>query len=162
MVSGYRYDKFKSLVFDLRPDFKKTTEEYQSDIEALIKKVEKIKAVVLEPRDAAVVNNLYDNLHKLRRKLERAILSEHVSNTFAKTTDNVKRSPIGDISTLEECGIALGGVSRERVRQIESGAIKKLKHPKIGRRIRNYLDIGDESASLSGNTDALLEVFGIR
>lgn len=162
MVLGYRKDKFKALTFDLRPGFKRTTEEYQSEIEDLLKRVEKVKAGVLEPRDVAVVNNLYDNLHRLRRKIERTILSEHVSNTFAKTADNVKRSPIGDISTLEECGIVLGGVSRERVRQIESGAIKKLKHPKVGRRIRNYLDIGDKSAPLSGNTDALLEVFGIR
>ena len=41
--------------------------------------------------------------------------------------------------TLEEIGKALN-VTRERVRQIESSAIKKLKHPRIGRQLRLYLD----------------------
>ena len=41
--------------------------------------------------------------------------------------------------TLEEIGKSLN-VTRERVRQIESTAIKKLKHPKVGRRLKNYLE----------------------
>lgn len=41
--------------------------------------------------------------------------------------------------TLEEIGAVLGGVSRERIRQIESSAIKKLKHPKIIRNFYNYI-----------------------
>lgn len=41
--------------------------------------------------------------------------------------------------TLEEIGKALN-VTRERVRQIESSAIKKLKHPKIGRALKSYLE----------------------
>ncbi len=42
--------------------------------------------------------------------------------------------------TLEEIGKELN-VTRERVRQIESSAIKKLKHPKVGRKLKKY--IGD-------------------
>jgi len=41
--------------------------------------------------------------------------------------------------TLEEIGKELN-VTRERVRQIESSAIKKLKHPKVGRRLKNYIE----------------------
>ena len=41
--------------------------------------------------------------------------------------------------TLEEIGTVLGGVSRERIRQIESSALKKLKHPKIIRNFYNYI-----------------------
>ncbi len=41
--------------------------------------------------------------------------------------------------TLEEIGKELS-VTRERVRQIESSAIKKLKHPKVGRRLKNYIE----------------------
>lgn len=42
-------------------------------------------------------------------------------------------------NTLEEIGKKLN-VTRERVRQIESGAIKKLKHPNVGKRLKNYID----------------------
>jgi len=41
--------------------------------------------------------------------------------------------------TLEEIGKELN-VTRERVRQIESSAIKKLKHPKVGRVLKNYIE----------------------
>jgi len=41
--------------------------------------------------------------------------------------------------TLEEIGRELS-VTRERVRQIESSAIKKLKHPRVGRKLKNYIE----------------------
>ncbi len=41
--------------------------------------------------------------------------------------------------TLEEIGKKLN-VTRERVRQIENSAIKKLKHPKVGRKLKNYIE----------------------
>ncbi len=41
--------------------------------------------------------------------------------------------------TLEEIGKELE-VTRERVRQIENSAIKKLKHPKVGRKLKNYIE----------------------
>lgn len=41
--------------------------------------------------------------------------------------------------TLSEIGEVLN-VTRERVRQIEASAIKKLKHPKMGRVIKAYLE----------------------
>jgi len=41
--------------------------------------------------------------------------------------------------TLEEIGKELR-VTRERVRQIESSAIKKLKHPKVGRKLKSYIE----------------------
>ncbi|MBT4572256.1 MAG: RNA polymerase sigma factor RpoD [Campylobacteraceae bacterium] len=41
--------------------------------------------------------------------------------------------------TLEEIGNELN-VTRERVRQIESSAIKKLKHPKVGKNLKNYVE----------------------
>lgn len=42
--------------------------------------------------------------------------------------------------TLEEIGRILN-ITRERVRQIEASAIKKLKHPKVGRALLVYLTL---------------------
>ena len=40
---------------------------------------------------------------------------------------------------LEETGLVLGGVTRERVRQIEAQAIKKIKHPRLVRKFYDYV-----------------------
>jgi len=42
--------------------------------------------------------------------------------------------------TLEEVGSAFG-VTRERIRQIESKALRKLRHPSRRRKLRPFLDI---------------------
>jgi len=42
--------------------------------------------------------------------------------------------------TLEEIGRVLN-ITRERVRQIEASAIKKLKHPKVGRPLLMYVTL---------------------
>ena len=52
---------------------------------------------------------------------------------------NLKHHGSADL-TLEEIGLILG-VTRERVRQIESSALKKLKHPNIGRILRSYMEM---------------------
>jgi len=42
--------------------------------------------------------------------------------------------------TLEEIGNILD-VTRKRVRQIETSAIKKLKNPRLGKGLKKYLDM---------------------
>jgi len=44
---------------------------------------------------------------------------------------------LGSEYSLEEVAKVLG-ITKERVRQIEQMAIKKLKHPKVSRELRNY------------------------
>jgi RNA polymerase primary sigma factor len=47
----------------------------------------------------------------------------------------------GQPRTLEEVGKAFG-VTRERVRQIEVKALRKLRHPRLGKLLKDYLDAG--------------------
>jgi len=49
-------------------------------------------------------------------------------------------SKLKDTYTLEEIAKILG-ISKERVRQIEKTALKKIKNPKVSRRLRQYLEI---------------------
>ena len=45
----------------------------------------------------------------------------------------------GSEYTLEEIAQKLG-ITRERVRQIEQHALKKLRSPRVGRKLKAYLD----------------------
>ncbi len=45
----------------------------------------------------------------------------------------------GRYHTLEEVGVEFG-ITRERVRQIETVALRRLRHPYLGKRLRGYLD----------------------
>jgi RNA polymerase primary sigma factor len=44
----------------------------------------------------------------------------------------------GRYRTLEEVGVEFG-LTRERIRQIEAGALRKLRHPYLGKKLRGYL-----------------------
>jgi RNA polymerase primary sigma factor len=45
----------------------------------------------------------------------------------------------GQRRTLEEVGVAFG-ITRERTRQIEAEALRRLRHPSVGNRLHGYLD----------------------
>ena len=85
----------------------------------------------LSPTDAVMnddLNNQIDEVLEQLNEREQAV----VRMRFGLLIDKSDR-------TLEEIGKELN-VTRERVRQIESSAIKKLKHPKVGRKLKNYIE----------------------
>lgn len=85
----------------------------------------------LSPMDHILRNDLKDQIDEVLDQLndrERAVIRMR----FGLMDDESDR-------TLEEIGKELN-VTRERVRQIESSAIKKLKHPKVGRKLKNYIE----------------------
>ena len=78
-------------------------------------------------------NDLRDQIDQVVAKLSPRE-AEVIKMRFGLLKDESER-------TLEEIGKALG-ITRERVRQIEASAIKKLKHPKLGKELREYLEDG--------------------
>jgi len=85
----------------------------------------------LSPSDAILKDDLRGQIENVLEQLnerEKAVIKLR----FGIMEDESDR-------TLEEIGKELS-VTRERVRQIESSAIKKLKHPKVGRKLKNYIE----------------------
>lgn len=85
----------------------------------------------LSPSDAILKDDLRSQIEGVLEQLnerEKAVIKMR----FGIMDDESDR-------TLEEIGKELS-VTRERVRQIESSAIKKLKHPKVGRKLKNYIE----------------------
>ncbi|HHH19642.1 MAG TPA: RNA polymerase sigma factor RpoD, partial [Campylobacterales bacterium] len=85
----------------------------------------------ISPSDAILkddLNNQIDEVLDQLNEREKAVIRMR----FGLLEDESDR-------TLEEIGKELN-VTRERVRQIESSAIKKLKHPRVGRKLKNYIE----------------------
>ena len=76
----------------------------------------------------------------------RALLSEAIEEALQELNDR-ERAVVrlrfglddGQIRTLEEVGKEFG-VTRERIRQIESKTLAKLRHPTRSQRLRDYLE----------------------
>ena len=69
-------------------------------------------------------------------------MTEQVLNTLTPREERVLKMRFGledgTERTLEEVGQAFG-VTRERIRQIEAKALRKLRHPSRSRRLRAFL-----------------------
>ena len=76
----------------------------------------------------------------------RALLNEAVTEALDELTDREQKVvrlrfglEDGQARTLEEVGKEFG-VTRERIRQIESKTLAKLRHPTRSQRLRDYLE----------------------
>lgn len=85
----------------------------------------------LSPMEHILRNDLKDQIDEVLDQLNERE-REVIRMRFGLMDDESDR-------TLEEIGTKLN-VTRERIRQIESSAIKKLKHPKVGRKLKNYIE----------------------
>lgn len=85
---------------------------------------------VSTPADAAAASMLREQIEEVLQKLperERKIIQLRYGLKD------------GRYRTLEEVGVEFG-ITRERIRQIEAVALRKLRHPHLGKKLRGYLD----------------------
>ena len=85
---------------------------------------------IVAPADAATASMLREQIEEALQKLperERRVIQLRYGLKD------------GRYRTLEEIGVEFG-ITRERIRQIEAVALRKLRHPHLGKRLRGYLD----------------------
>ena len=134
-----------------------TSEEIAKKLEMPIEKVREILEISLEPRsletpigeeeDAMLADFIQDNNASIPAdaaafSLMREQLLE-VLETLTEREQKVIRLRFGlddgHARTLEEVGKEFN-VTRERIRQIESKALRKLRHPSRSRKLKDYLN----------------------
>jgi RNA polymerase primary sigma factor len=74
------------------------------------------------------------------------LLKSQICEALAKLTERERKIIVlrfgledGRFRTLEEVGREFG-ITRERIRQIEAKALRKLRHPSYSRKLRGYLE----------------------
>lgn len=118
-----------------------------------------------------LLNMSVDNFNELlyytsitREKKETEVLADQIDDVLSSLTPREQRMlqlrfglKDGHSHTLAEIGQEFG-VTRERIRQIEAKALRKLRHPSRSRKLRDYLSSIDELDNSS--QDLLLSIFG--
>ncbi|MCL5432038.1 MAG: RNA polymerase sigma factor RpoD [Patescibacteria group bacterium] len=132
-------------------------EEIAKEMEIDVSKINEIKKISQEPtslqtkigdeEDSQLGDFIADeHAPSPEDQTSKALLKEHLEEVLNTLNDREKKVLImrfgledGRPRTLEEVGKAFG-VTRERIRQIEAKAIRKLKHPSRARKLKDYLE----------------------
>ncbi|MCL4360375.1 RNA polymerase sigma factor RpoD [Patescibacteria group bacterium] len=133
-----------------------TPEEVAKVMEIDVAKVREIMKVSQEPtsletpvgdeEDSHLGDFISDPGPSPYDQTSRQLLKEHMEEVLATLSDREKKVLIlrfgledGRPRTLEEVG-AQFGVTRERIRQIEAKALRKLRHPSRSKKLKDYLE----------------------
>ncbi len=132
-------------------------EEIAKEMEIGVEKVREIIKVSQEPasleapvgeeEDSRLGDFIQDASASPTDQATQALLKDHIRETLetlspreAKVLEYRFGLEDGKQRTLEEVGKEFG-VTRERIRQIEAKAIRKLRHPTRAKKLRDYLDL---------------------
>jgi RNA polymerase primary sigma factor len=134
-----------------------TVEEIAIKVEMTPDRVREIQRIALEPvsletpvgeEDDSLLGDFVEdpNVVAPATAAARALLSEAIEEALQELNDRERQVvrlrfglDDGQIRTLEEVGKEFG-VTRERIRQIESKTLAKLRHPTRSQRLRDYLE----------------------
>src|SRR3989339_477964 len=131
-------------------------EEVAKEMQIDVSKVREIQKVSQEPtsletpvgdeEDSHLGDFISDPGPTPYDQTSRQLLKEHMDEVLTTLSDRERRVLIlrfgledGRPRTLEEVG-AQFGVTRERIRQIEAKALRKLRHPSRSKRLKDYLE----------------------
>ena len=102
----------------------------------------------LNDENDAALGDLVEDDHAMRtvETAEAHVLREQIAGVLARLPERERRIiqlryglDDGHARTLEEVGKEFG-ITRERIRQIESKVLRKLRHPAYGRSLKSYLE----------------------
>ncbi len=152
----YLSDKDKRAIEDSQNDGDELSSDVRTRLRKAARKVRQIMTVSQEPMSLETPMGSEDNSvlvdfiadESVASPLEetnKELLREQMEEILASLTQREREVLAmrfglkdGETHTLEEVGQQFG-VTRERVRQIESKALRKLRHPTRSRRLRDYL-----------------------
>jgi RNA polymerase primary sigma factor len=152
-------NRLKKITRRLSQDLgrKATDEEIAKEMEITVEKLREIVKVAQEPisletpigkeEDSRLGDFLEDReaeapVNAVTHELLREDINEVLSSLSARERDVLKLRfglEDGRSRTLEEVGQQFG-VTRERIRQIEAKALRKLRHPNRNKRLREYIE----------------------
>ncbi len=134
-----------------------TDEEIAKEMEIDVTKVREIVKVSQEPasleapvgeeEDSRLGDFIPDQAASPTEQASAALLKDHIKEVLGSLTPREAKVlelrfglEDGKAKTLEEVGREFG-VTRERIRQIEAKAIRKLRHPTRAKKLRDYLEV---------------------
>jgi RNA polymerase primary sigma factor len=153
-----RISRYNRAVMQLSQELGRepTVAEISTVMEVSPEKVEEIKSAVRFPislekpvgddEDSLLGDFIEDSSHDLEELATKSLLRNSIDEALGKLSDReagIIRLRYGlsgrRPQTLEEVGGHFG-LTRERIRQIEIEALRKLRHPMVTRRIRDYAE----------------------
>lgn len=135
-----------------------TYEEIAQDLGMSVRKVKRLMRASTQPvsleqpvktndREGRIVEMLADDNLDAPIEIAARQMLKHELNMVLNDLPERERNILlmryglqdGRRRTLEEVGVAFG-ITRERTRQIEAEALRRLRHPNVGKRLQGYLD----------------------